>query len=227
MAANFAFASFSHFHSSRRGPGWINGAKYDTFFRFFFGFRRRTGSYDTVEPYLLCASTMAIQPRFSTRFCLANARRFFIAAAIFCLVFASNIPLIRATDVKWQAATDTDVEQAHKAPRSQRYWDEHGIERPDYAKTDAELAVENPNSQKWYALGIFFLVSSLVGILAGLYARPGLSEISGTRLGSTKRQEAGGILSSLWSASQENGTDSREEKARRARLAHFEARKLD
>eukprot|EP00984_Skeletonema_dohrnii_P018059 scaffold8346_cov121-Skeletonema_dohrnii-CCMP3373.AAC.2 len=32
--------------------------------------------------------------------------------------------------------------EAHYAPRSQKYWDEHNIERPDYAKTDAEIMAE-------------------------------------------------------------------------------------
>jgi hypothetical protein len=31
---------------------------------------------------------------------------------------------------------------AHYAPRSQKYWDENNIERPDYAKTDAEIMAE-------------------------------------------------------------------------------------
>ena len=54
-----------------------------------------------------------------------------------------------ATSIKWTPADDTPngsgdrgKPNAATAPKSQRYWDEHGIERPDYAKTDAEVARE-------------------------------------------------------------------------------------
>jgi len=49
--------------------------------------------------------------------------------------------------VEWTAGPEQQKQQLQKgretaatAPRSQRYWDEHNIERPDYAKTDYELA---------------------------------------------------------------------------------------
>jgi hypothetical protein len=118
--------------------------------------------------------------------------------------------------VKWQAATDGSSNPAHTAPRSQRYWDEHGIERPDYGKTDAELAVENNDgTTSWSLAGIFFLVCSLVGIVAGLWVRQGQHLPSpGTRLGSTELQQH-------WVDALD-----REEKARQARLARFEG-KLD
>ena len=38
--------------------------------------------------------------------------------------------------------------EAHYAPRSQKYWDEHNIERPDYAKTDAEIMAERGEQMK-------------------------------------------------------------------------------
>jgi hypothetical protein len=49
---------------------------------------------------------------------------------------------VDATKVKWTAASDNSNDPAATAPRSQKYWDTHGIKRPDYAKTDAELALE-------------------------------------------------------------------------------------
>ena len=42
----------------------------------------------------------------------------------------------------WTPGKDDPKNAAHTAPRSQKYWDDHGIERPDYAKTDAEIAQE-------------------------------------------------------------------------------------
>ena len=42
----------------------------------------------------------------------------------------------------------SDHEAAHNAPRSQKYWDEHGIERPDYAMTDAELIAKRRRQQQ-------------------------------------------------------------------------------
>ena len=62
-----------------------------------------------------------------------------------------------ATSIKWTPAEDTssgsgnnsgDKPNAATAPKSQRYWDEHGIERPDYAKTDAEVARERTAKYK-------------------------------------------------------------------------------
>merc|ERR1719375_2386456 len=52
--------------------------------------------------------------------------------------------------VKWTPNTNVREEDraAHDAPRSQRYWDKHGIERPEYAKTDAEAARERRDRGK-------------------------------------------------------------------------------
>ncbi|KAL7541587.1 hypothetical protein ACHAXR_011655 [Thalassiosira sp. AJA248-18] len=49
-----------------------------------------------------------------------------------------------ATSVQWQGNENVSPEHkaAHDAPRSQKYWDENGIKRPEYAKTDAEIAAE-------------------------------------------------------------------------------------
>ena len=57
---------------------------------------------------------------------------------------SSSSSFVGATKVTWRGNEDVSPEHAdaHNAPRSQRYWDEHGITRPDYAKTDAEIAAE-------------------------------------------------------------------------------------
>jgi hypothetical protein len=70
--------------------------------------------------------------------------------AIVLLFSSTNIsPYSSATSIKWTPADDSNggsggdgKPNAATAPKSQRYWDEHGIERPDYAKTDAEVARE-------------------------------------------------------------------------------------
>jgi len=48
------------------------------------------------------------------------------------------------TSIKWTPGTGTTHEDnpAAKAPRSQKYWEEHNIQRPDYAKTDQEVYME-------------------------------------------------------------------------------------
>lgn len=71
-----------------------------------------------------------------------------------------------AADVKWEGNKNVkpEHEAAHNAPRSQRYWDEHGIERPDYAKTDAEIAKERGESG---GSGLITIVLVLVAISAG------------------------------------------------------------
>lgn len=62
---------------------------------------------------------------------------------------SSHVFVVKATKVTWTGNDNVLPEQkaAHDAPRSQKYWDEHGIERPDYAKTDAEIAAERRRSR--------------------------------------------------------------------------------
>jgi len=62
---------------------------------------------------------------------------------------SSHVLVVQATKVTWTGNDNVLPEQmaAHNAPRSQKYWDEHGIERPDYAKTDAEIAAERSQRQ--------------------------------------------------------------------------------
>lgn len=58
--------------------------------------------------------------------------------------FASPLIFAGATNVQWQGNNNIPQEHqdAHNAPRSQKYWDENGIKRPDYGKTDSEIAAE-------------------------------------------------------------------------------------
>lgn len=58
--------------------------------------------------------------------------------------------------------------EAHYAPRSQKYWDEHNIERPDYAKTDAEIMAERGErigSNKLLSIGLISAISFLIFIV--------------------------------------------------------------
>jgi len=110
---------------------------------------------------------------------------------------------VESTDVKWTEGEHDTNNKAHTAPKSQKYWDEHGIERPDYAKTDAEIAQErgggstSGNIMKW-----ILLLPVLVA--AGYYF---YVQMGGHRLG--------GAGSHLFCRK-------REEEARQARLAKFE-----
>ena len=80
-----------------------------------------------------------------------------------------------ATNIKFTQNKDIapDHIDAHTAPRSQKYWDEHNIKRPDYAKTDAELRAERGDESNGRFLGIFVLVSIFMFLLAMVtfYAR--------------------------------------------------------
>lgn len=101
-----------------------------------------------------------------------------------------------ATDIKWTPGDNS--QEAHTAPKSQKYWDEHGIERPDYAKTDAELYGEGFHWSNFLWIGV------VAGLILGWYVKKVvLDEVGGNRLG-------GGNLDP--------------EQARKARLAHLEGK---
>mmetsp|Transcript_4569 Transcript_4569/g.8811 ORF Transcript_4569/g.8811 Transcript_4569/m.8811 type:complete len:164 (+) Transcript_4569:38-529(+) len=57
--------------------------------------------------------------------------------SIQCVCFVNG-----TTNVKWTGNQDPNAPEAARVPRSQKYWDENSIERPDYAKTDAEILLE-------------------------------------------------------------------------------------
>lgn len=90
--------------------------------------------------------------------------------------FASSLIFAGATNVQWQGNNNIPQEHqdAHNAPRSQKYWNENGIKLPDYGKTDAEIAAErrekkvDGNGGGWGS-GIIIILS-VVMILAILPA---------------------------------------------------------
>jgi hypothetical protein len=111
--------------------------------------------------------------------------------------------LTDSTDIKWTPGQEDPNNAAHTAPRSQKYWDKHGIKRPEYAKTDAEIAKERGDggggSGKW-----LLLVPLLI---AGGYFVHVRMCIGGHRLGGRH-----GLFSPRVN----------EEEARQARLERFE-----
>mmetsp|Transcript_28181 Transcript_28181/g.39644 ORF Transcript_28181/g.39644 Transcript_28181/m.39644 type:complete len:155 (-) Transcript_28181:353-817(-) len=101
------------------------------------------------------------------------------------LSFLSSVKFSNGTDVKWTPANNDDKDnRAATAPRSQKYWDEHGIERPDYAKTDAEIAFErgetSSTSKKIFWLGAFL---AIVGFAIHQFVGPIPLVEGGSRLG--------------------------------------------
>lgn len=117
----------------------------------------------------------------------------------------------QATEIKWTKGSSSS--EAAEAPKSQRYWDEHGIERPDYAKTDAELAAERGESMH-QPLRFYLFMAVLIGLGAFVYMR--FVHLEGTRLGSN---ESNSKFPLHFHESQEAAA----EKARKARLERFEA----
>mmetsp|Transcript_36957 Transcript_36957/g.54250 ORF Transcript_36957/g.54250 Transcript_36957/m.54250 type:complete len:186 (+) Transcript_36957:297-854(+) len=69
---------------------------------------------------------------------------------LFSVHHVVNFPVVSATSVKWIPGNNgnNDNNAAATAPRSQKYWDEHGIERPEYGKSDAEIAAERRAAAK-------------------------------------------------------------------------------
>lgn len=112
--------------------------------------------------------------------------------------------VVKATDVKWEQGDHDAKNAAHTAPKSQKYWDMHGIERPDYAKTDAEIEQERGESGGGVMKWIFLL---LMVAAAGYYYF--LQTAGG------QSQKLGGSTSHLFRRTSE-------EQARQARLAKFE-----
>lgn len=109
------------------------------------------------------------------------------------------------TNVKWTANQDPNAPLAAKVPRSQKYWDDNNIERPDYAKTDAEIAAErkkgggagsasgsdsatgggNSNGTNYTKLVLRIVIGAIFFCLwTGIY-QFGMMGKKGTRLGSS------------------------------------------
>lgn len=135
-----------------------------------------------------------------------RATLFSYLVLVVLLVHLLLLQRVDSTEVKWTAGQVDKDNAAATAPRSQKYWDEHNIERPDYAKTDQELAAEksgtSPETSWW----------RLVLIAMGLFLFVGYQTVwntEGSRLG------GGRLRSSFRHANAE-------EEARQARLAKFE-----
>lgn len=83
------------------------------------------------------------------------------------LVVLTTLPVVQATQVKWFGNNNNNKDPAATAPRSQRYWDQHNIQRPDYAKTDAELAAERGDELSSSTMGLWILVGLVVAGVVG------------------------------------------------------------
>jgi hypothetical protein len=154
----------------------------------------------------------------------------------------SNFVFVEATQVTWTGNGDVSPEHeaAHSAPRSQRYWDEHGIKRPDYAKTDAEIAAERRRRGGGGGgiigrIGLVLLAASAAGIVAIIAmanATGRLDEIlsshpAGSRIARFSKRMTGSLAGSgggnkLGRSSSTATTGSEEEARRTARLARFD-----
>ena len=138
--------------------------------------------------------------------------------------FNGHINLVYGTKVEWtpsqnqQQQASSGKETAATAPRSQKYWDEHGIERPDYAKTDAELARDRQEKggnggSKAHSLWVLLVFGTLC-FIGYQWSQKGSSFFT---TGKGHRLNEGGSVNIL----RRNDVPSLEE-ARKARLARFE-----
>ena len=142
-----------------------------------------------------------------------------------------------ATQVKWQPNNNIkpENEAAHNAPRSQKYWDENNIKRPDYAKTDAEIAAERRGERGGSGglLGLFLKASIGIILLAVVYARitGDWDSILNNPVGSYMSNcinwilELIGMKGNRLGSSTEERTMPNDEARRLARLARFDSPK--
>jgi len=124
-----------------------------------------------------------------------------------------------AAGVKWTPNTNVRDEDraAHEAPRSQRYWDKHDIQRPEYAKTDAEVARERRERGETAGLlgGDLMIFVLLCAIATAVYAK-----VTGNSIFNGIAEFAGMTGQRLGSAHHSRGLS--DEERRKARLARFE-----
>ena len=118
-----------------------------------------------------------------------------------------TLSLATATKVKFHENPENDNIEAVRAPRSQRYWDEHNIERPDYAKTDSEIWIERV--EKWQTWGRERGISwFLVGIVVmGLYFLMFRGSINPRPLSDAERQKIAEARMSRFDIGEENETE--------------------
>ena len=149
-----------------------------------------------------------------------------LSVAFFCCFsLFVVVPGASATRISWQAAHDpTDssnaadsATDAKTAPRSQRYWDEHGVVRPDYAKTDDELRAERrraPTGEEDTSSLRPWTVALAIGLVGGMMAGLWTLHVVRTSNAGTGKLGEGERL---------GGGGTTDERARLARLAKFES----
>jgi hypothetical protein len=120
--------------------------------------------------------------------------------------------LAAATEITWQANDEQDNDPAKTAPRSQKYWDEHNIQRPDYAKTDTEIWAEKGHAWWMHPAVGFTVISFVIGMAVGLLFLHQTRQPAGDRLG-------GGNMGTRWNLDDE----ALEDKIRSARLERFQS----
>ncbi|KAL7544944.1 hypothetical protein ACHAWF_008324 [Thalassiosira exigua] len=104
-----------------------------------------------------------------------TAKHLLLSLSLWLLRLTATDLFAAAADVRWHGNDNVrpEHEAAHNAPRSQKYWDEHGIERPDYAKTDAEVAAERRRDggggSGWF--GMALVASAIIAIAGAIYVK--------------------------------------------------------
>jgi hypothetical protein len=78
------------------------------------------------------------------------------------VVLSFYISMVHCMEIKWTSTKNDD--EAANAPRSQKYWDEHNIKRPDYAKTDAEVWAERRGGKSRSPLPAALFIMAGVGV---------------------------------------------------------------
>jgi hypothetical protein len=155
-------------------------------------------------------------------------------------MLAAMAELVSALDITWHTNPEDEIEgkkdPAKTAPKSQRYWDEHGIVKPDYAYTDDEIRQRQKQQDQGtsslpIAPTVMVAVGScfVLGMAAGLYVLHVARSHNTHRLGG--QEEAGGLplvsvfMSWLRTALDDQGEnqETTEEKERLARVARFDA----
>jgi len=93
---------------------------------------------------------------------------------LFMMAFAMSRPfgVVHGQQIKFTKNENIQDKHkdAHYAPRSQKYWDEHNIEHPDYAKTDAEIMAERGERIGTSKLLSFALISAISFSIFLVYA---------------------------------------------------------
>lgn len=110
--------------------------------------------------------------------------------AIYCI--SIQWTFVNGTSVKWTGNQDPNAPEASRVPRSQKYWDEHKIQRPDYAKTDAEIFQERIMSDESLNFKKNFLMLMLFAGLWFYLIRKYSPSWSGRGVGASGSSRGGG-----------------------------------